>query len=61
MIQTISGVYSSEYKSDKDFDEARALVAKFAGKEGRQPRIMIAKMGQDGRRQGRKGCLFRLC
>lgn len=54
VIQTISGVYSSEYKSDKDFDEARALVAKFAGKEGRQPRIMIAKMGQDGHDRGAK-------
>jgi methylmalonyl-CoA mutase len=54
VIRTISGVYSSEYKSDKDFDEARALVARFAGKEGRQPRIMIAKMGQDGHDRGAK-------
>jgi methylmalonyl-CoA mutase len=54
VIRTISGVYSSEYKSDDDFVEARALVAKFAEKEGRQPRIMIAKMGQDGHDRGAK-------
>jgi len=54
VIQTISGVYSSEYKSDDDFNEARALVARFAEKEGRQPRIMIAKMGQDGHDRGAK-------
>jgi methylmalonyl-CoA mutase len=54
VIRTISGVYSSEYKSDDDFEEARALVARFAEKEGRQPRIMIAKMGQDGHDRGAK-------
>ena len=54
VIHTTSGVYSSEYKSDKDFEEAKALVARFAGKEGRQPRIMIAKMGQDGHDRGAK-------
>jgi methylmalonyl-CoA mutase len=54
VISTISGVYSSEYKSDNDFTEARALVARFAEKEGRQPRIMIAKMGQDGHDRGAK-------
>jgi methylmalonyl-CoA mutase len=54
VIRTISGVYSSEYKSDDDFKEARALVARFAKKEGRQPRIMIAKMGQDGHDRGAK-------
>jgi methylmalonyl-CoA mutase len=54
VIQTISGVYSSEYKSDDDFKEAKALVARFAEKEGRQPRIMIAKMGQDGHDRGAK-------
>jgi methylmalonyl-CoA mutase len=54
VIRTISGVYSSEYKSDEDFKEARALVARFAEKEGRQPRIMIAKMGQDGHDRGAK-------
>jgi methylmalonyl-CoA mutase len=54
VIQTISGVYSSEYRSDDDFQEARALVARFSEKEGRQPRIMIAKMGQDGHDRGAK-------
>jgi methylmalonyl-CoA mutase len=54
VIRTISGVYSSEYKSDEDFKEARALVARFAEKEGRQPRIMIAKLGQDGHDRGAK-------
>ena len=54
VIRTISGVYSSEYKSDKDFSEARALAARFAEKEGRQPRIMIAKVGQDGHDRGAK-------
>lgn len=52
VIKSISGVYSSEYKSDNDFDEAKALVARFAEKEGRQPRIMIVKMGQDGHDRG---------
>ena len=54
VIRTISGVYSSEYKSDNDYNEAKALVARFANKEGRQPRIMIAKMGQDGHDRGAK-------
>jgi len=54
VIRTISGVYSSEYKSDDDFKAARELVAKFAEKEGRQPRIMIAKVGQDGHDRGAK-------
>jgi methylmalonyl-CoA mutase len=54
VVHTISGVYSSEYKSDKDLEEARALVARFAKKEGRQPRIMVAKMGQDGHDRGAK-------
>lgn len=48
VIKTISGVYSSEEKGDPEFEEARRVVADFAKKEGRQPRIMIAKMGQDG-------------
>jgi len=54
VIRTISGVYSSEYKSDDDFLEAKALAARFAEKEGRQPRIMVAKMGQDGHDRGAK-------
>lgn len=54
MIRTISGVYSSEYKSDTDFEEAKAMAAEFAARAGRQPRIMIAKMGQDGHDRGAK-------
>lgn len=54
VIRTISGVYSTEYRSDDDYSEAKTLVAKFARKEGRQPRIMIAKMGQDGHDRGAK-------
>ena len=54
VIRTISGAYSSEYKSDNEFDEARAMAARFAEKEGRQPRIMIAKIGQDGHDRGAK-------
>ena len=54
VIRTISGAYSSEYKSDSEFEEARSLVTRFAEKEGRQPRIMIAKIGQDGHDRGAK-------
>ena len=54
MVRSISGVYSSGYKQDNDLNEARALVARFAEKEGRQPRIMVAKMGQDGHDRGAK-------
>ena len=54
VIRTISGVYSSESKQDQTFREARELAQKFAELEGRQPRIMIAKMGQDGHDRGGK-------
>ncbi len=54
VIKTISGVYSSEEKGDPEFEEARRMVADFAKREGRQPRIMIAKMGQDGHDRGAK-------
>lgn len=54
IIRTISGVYSSETNNDPDFQEATRLVEQFAKKEGRQPRIMIAKMGQDGHDRGAK-------
>jgi methylmalonyl-CoA mutase len=53
-IRTISGVYSSETKNDATFQKACELTEKFAKKEGRQPRIMIAKMGQDGHDRGAK-------
>jgi methylmalonyl-CoA mutase len=54
VIRTIEGVYSSEAKNDGDFTQAVKLVEKFAELEGRQPRIMIAKMGQDGHDRGAK-------
>jgi len=53
-IRTISGVYSSETKNDASFKKACELTEKFAQKEGRRPRIMIAKMGQDGHDRGAK-------
>ena len=53
-IRTISGVYSSETKNDATFRKACELTEEFAKKEGRRPRIMIAKMGQDGHDRGAK-------
>ncbi|MCH8535607.1 MAG: methylmalonyl-CoA mutase family protein, partial [Flavobacteriaceae bacterium] len=53
-IQSFSGVYSSEMKEDLSFKKARELADKFAELEGRRPRIMIAKMGQDGHDRGAK-------
>ena len=53
-IQSFSGVYSKEMKTDKSFHKAKALADEFAEKEGRRPRIMIAKMGQDGHDRGAK-------
>jgi methylmalonyl-CoA mutase len=54
VIRSISGVYSSESKNDKNYQKASELTRKFAETEGRQPRIMIAKMGQDGHDRGAK-------
>ncbi|MBI5404322.1 MAG: methylmalonyl-CoA mutase [Ignavibacteriae bacterium] len=56
MTRTISGVYNTEYGSDKDDKVlvARKMTDDFAKKEGRRPRIMIAKMGQDGHDRGAK-------
>lgn len=54
VIRSISGVYSSETKGDKKFKKASELADKFAEIEGRRPRIMIAKMGQDGHDRGAK-------
>lgn len=53
-IRTISGVYSAEAMEDNDFIEARQLADRFAELEGRRPRIMIVKMGQDGHDRGAK-------
>ncbi|MBK7788465.1 MAG: methylmalonyl-CoA mutase [Saprospiraceae bacterium] len=51
---TISGVYSKEIKMDSKFAEAKALSDRFAQQEGRRPRILIAKLGQDGHDRGAK-------
>ena len=53
-IKTFSGVYSKEIKNDASFEKAKQLADAFAKKEGRRPRIMIAKMGQDGHDRGAK-------
>lgn len=53
-IKSFSGVYSKEIKDDKSFEKAKQLANEFAKKEGRRPRIMIAKMGQDGHDRGAK-------
>lgn len=53
-IRSISGVYSHESMEDKDFERARELTEQFAQLEGRRPRIIIAKMGQDGHDRGAK-------
>ena len=53
-IQSFSGVYSKEMKDNSSFNQARELANKFAEMEGRRPRIMIAKMGQDGHDRGAK-------
>ncbi len=53
-IRSFSGVYSKEIKKDESFEKARQLANQFAELEGRRPRIMIAKMGQDGHDRGAK-------
>ena len=53
-IQSFTGVYSKEIKNDESFKKAREMADQFAETEGRRPRIMIAKMGQDGHDRGAK-------
>ncbi|MCM4170037.1 methylmalonyl-CoA mutase [Arenibacter sp. TNZ] len=53
-INSFTGVYSKEIKGDESFGKAREMADKFAEQEGRRPRIMIAKMGQDGHDRGSK-------
>ncbi|MBO6533574.1 MAG: methylmalonyl-CoA mutase [Muricauda sp.] len=53
-IQSFTGVYSKEIKNDESFENARKLADAFAEQEGRRPRIMVAKMGQDGHDRGAK-------
>jgi len=52
--RTISGVYSAESQSDPEFQKAKAMAEEFAKAEGRRPRILLAKMGQDGHDRGAK-------
>tara|TARA_R110000868_G_scaffold14075_14_gene65791 strand:+ start:5750 stop:7918 length:2169 start_codon:yes stop_codon:yes gene_type:complete len=54
VIKTFTGVYSKEIKDNESFKKARELADKFAEQDGRRPRIMIAKMGQDGHDRGAK-------
>jgi methylmalonyl-CoA mutase len=54
VIRSISGIYSSESGNSENFKTARELADNFAAIEGRRPRIMIAKMGQDGHDRGAK-------
>ncbi|WP_409466779.1 methylmalonyl-CoA mutase [Amycolatopsis sp. GA6-003] len=53
-IRTISGVYREEVGKSDNVEKARELVDKFAEEEGRRPRILVAKMGQDGHDRGQK-------
>ncbi len=53
-VRTISGVYSAEFGEDAAVAEVRRLIEAFAEREGRRPRIMVAKMGQDGHDRGAK-------
>ena len=53
-VKTISGVYASESAQDKDFEKVKRLTDQFEQEMGRRPRIMVAKMGQDGHDRGAK-------
>jgi methylmalonyl-CoA mutase len=52
--RTISGVYSAESEQDPEFQRARQMAERFAADEGRRPRILVAKLGQDGHDRGAK-------
>jgi methylmalonyl-CoA mutase len=54
IVRSISGVYSSEFTDEDVINEVRAMTDEFEKKEGRRPRIMVAKMGQDGHDRGAK-------
>jgi methylmalonyl-CoA mutase len=53
-VRSIHGVYAAESQGEMHFEEARKLTTEFAGMEGRRPRILVAKMGQDGHDRGAK-------
>jgi methylmalonyl-CoA mutase len=52
--RTVSGVYAASMKQNEDFERARQLADEFADMEGRRPRILVAKLGQDGHDRGAK-------
>jgi methylmalonyl-CoA mutase len=54
VTRTVSGVYSAESKMDENFQKARQMADEFAAAEGRRPRLLVAKMGQDGHDRGSK-------
>jgi methylmalonyl-CoA mutase len=54
VIRSISGVYSTEFGEEEEVETVRRMADEFAGREGRRPRIMVAKMGQDGHDRGAK-------
>ena len=54
VIRTIAGVYAREAMGNDDYEKARAMADEFAALDGRRPRIMVAKMGQDGHDRGAK-------
>jgi methylmalonyl-CoA mutase len=54
IIKSISGVYSSEYKEHEEIEKVKQMADEFEEKEGRRPRILVAKMGQDGHDRGAK-------
>jgi methylmalonyl-CoA mutase len=53
-VRTVSGIYSTAYKGDRDFDDICQQVASFAADAGRQPRMLVVKLGQDGHDRGMK-------
>jgi methylmalonyl-CoA mutase len=53
-VHSVSGVYSASYKGDDDFEQVQADVARFAESEGRRPRMLVVKLGQDGHDRGMK-------
>ena len=54
MIRSISGVYSSAFSNEEEINEVKKMTDEFLENEGRRPRILIAKMGQDGHDRGAK-------
>jgi methylmalonyl-CoA mutase len=54
VIRSISGVYSSEFGEEEEFNRVREMADEFEQREGRRPRILVAKMGQDGHDRGAK-------